>query len=178
MVNTNTPTQLCQAAVELIAEQGAAHLTLSAVAERAGVSKGGLLYHFPSKRALLEALLKDLLDKRTSVRALANAGAISAMLEQIISHDIDLLDEERYASQALLAVSAEDPDLLSPAREHINAIVKGIYQHTHLPEAAMTILLATEGLQLLETLGLLELDDDQRKRLREHLRAGKRDIAP
>ena len=100
------------------------------------------------------------------------------MLEQIISHDIDLLDEERYASQALLAVSAEDPDLLSPAREHINAIVKGIYQHTHLPEAAMTILLATEGLQLLETLGLLELDDDQRKRLREHLRAGKRDIAP
>ena len=42
----------------------------------------------------------------------------------------------------------------------------------------MTILLATEGLQLLETLGLLELDDDQRKRLREHLRAGKRDIAP
>ena len=178
MANSNTPAQLCQAAVELIAEQGAAHLTLSAVAERAGVSKGGLLYHFPTKRALLEALLNDLLDKRTAVRELANAGAISEMLEQVIDHDIDLLDEERYASQALLAVSAEDPDLLSPAREHINSLVEGIYQHANVPEAAMTILLATEGLQLLETLGLLNLDDEQRQRLREHLRSGKQGIAP
>ena len=36
---------------------GAVHLTLDAVAERAGVSKGGLLYHFPSKESLLQAMV-------------------------------------------------------------------------------------------------------------------------
>jgi AcrR family transcriptional regulator len=38
-------------------------VTLEAVAAEAGVSKGGLLYHFPTKDALLEALVQDWLDR-------------------------------------------------------------------------------------------------------------------
>jgi AcrR family transcriptional regulator len=38
-------------------EQGFGHVTLDAVAERAGVSKGGLLYHFPTKSDLVRGLL-------------------------------------------------------------------------------------------------------------------------
>jgi AcrR family transcriptional regulator len=41
---------------DLIAEVGAAHVTLDAAASRAGVSKGGLLYHFPSKSELFAGL--------------------------------------------------------------------------------------------------------------------------
>ncbi|MCA9997886.1 MAG: TetR/AcrR family transcriptional regulator, partial [Anaerolineales bacterium] len=37
---------------------GLASLTLDAVAEEAGLSKGGLLYHFPSKVALIEGLFE------------------------------------------------------------------------------------------------------------------------
>jgi len=43
----------------VIAKQGAPHLTLEAVAAEAGISKGGLLYHFPSKDALWQGLLED-----------------------------------------------------------------------------------------------------------------------
>ncbi|MEO1289257.1 MAG: helix-turn-helix domain-containing protein, partial [Chloroflexota bacterium] len=35
------------AASEVVIEHGAAQLTLDAVVNNAGVSKGGLLYHFP-----------------------------------------------------------------------------------------------------------------------------------
>ena len=38
-------------------------MTLDAVAQRAEVSKGGLLYHFPSKEALLQAMLARLCDR-------------------------------------------------------------------------------------------------------------------
>ena len=50
-------------AAGLCIERGASGLTLDAVAAAAGVSKGGLLHHFPSKAALLEGLLDDLIDR-------------------------------------------------------------------------------------------------------------------
>ena len=48
---------LFRAALRVALEQGFGHVTLALVAERAGVSKGGLLYHFPTKRKLIEAML-------------------------------------------------------------------------------------------------------------------------
>jgi AcrR family transcriptional regulator len=53
-----TRERLIDAAVQTIHAVGAANLTLDAVAKEAGVSKGGLLHHFPSKDALMEAVLR------------------------------------------------------------------------------------------------------------------------
>ncbi|NOG50337.1 MAG: TetR/AcrR family transcriptional regulator [Chloroflexi bacterium] len=50
------------AASNVVNEHGAAPLTLDATAAAAGVSKGGLLYHFPSKDQQIEALLDAYLD--------------------------------------------------------------------------------------------------------------------
>jgi len=44
----------------LLIERGARETTLDAVAKAAGVSKGGLLYHFGSREALIEGLLARL----------------------------------------------------------------------------------------------------------------------
>lgn len=46
---------------DILIESGSAAVTLDAVATRAAVSKGGLLYHFGSKDALLDGLLHRLL---------------------------------------------------------------------------------------------------------------------
>lgn len=53
--------QLLEVAADLCVEKGAAGLTLDAVASAAGVSKGGLLHHFPSKADLMVGLMDDLL---------------------------------------------------------------------------------------------------------------------
>ncbi|WP_427173630.1 TetR/AcrR family transcriptional regulator [Arthrobacter sp. 92] len=42
----------------LLIEVGERAATLDAVAKRAGVSKGGLLYHFPNKEAMISVLLE------------------------------------------------------------------------------------------------------------------------
>lgn len=57
-----TREKLLQAAVQTLRRHGVNALTLDSVAREAGVSKGGLLYHFPSKDALSEAVLKQLFD--------------------------------------------------------------------------------------------------------------------
>ncbi|MGV0813592.1 TetR/AcrR family transcriptional regulator [Mycolicibacterium boenickei] len=46
---------------DVLAIEGERHATLDAVAAKAGVSKGGLLYHFPSKDRLAAALCDRLL---------------------------------------------------------------------------------------------------------------------
>ena len=50
-------TQMLEAAIQIVNEQGTDSLTLDAVAKRAEVSKGGLLYHFKNKKALIQGLV-------------------------------------------------------------------------------------------------------------------------
>ena len=47
--STATRDTILSAAANLVLRKGASRMTLEAVAREAGVSKGGLLYHFPSK---------------------------------------------------------------------------------------------------------------------------------
>ena len=47
---------MIEAALALIADEGVTALTLDAVAERAGVTKRGLIYHFPTKYDLILTL--------------------------------------------------------------------------------------------------------------------------
>lgn len=56
-----------RAAIELIAEHGYAATSMAQVAEAAGISPSGLAHHFPSKKALLGAVL----DHRDAMDSLA-----------------------------------------------------------------------------------------------------------
>src|SRR5215217_4380146 len=51
--------ELLDAALAVIRRDGAQKLTLDAVAAEAGVSKGGILYHFATKRALVDGLIES-----------------------------------------------------------------------------------------------------------------------
>lgn len=57
----NLHRRLLDSAVMIAAQEGITALSLSAVAHKAGVSKGGLLHHFPNKQALIFALFARLL---------------------------------------------------------------------------------------------------------------------
>jgi AcrR family transcriptional regulator len=51
------------AAETVLATMGVANLTFEEVAREAGVSKGGVLYHFLSKEALTEAMIERLIER-------------------------------------------------------------------------------------------------------------------
>ena len=54
--------QLLESAAMIAGRDGIAALSLNAVAREAGVSKGGLIHHFPNKQALIYALNQRYLD--------------------------------------------------------------------------------------------------------------------
>jgi AcrR family transcriptional regulator len=53
-----TREKLCETAIEIAAREGLAAMTLDNVARHAGVSKGGVTYHFPSKEKLVEGVVE------------------------------------------------------------------------------------------------------------------------
>src|SRR5690349_19054927 len=57
MSTPDTKTRILTAAETVVLERGVSALTLDAVAEAAGLSKGGLIYHFESKEALIRAMI-------------------------------------------------------------------------------------------------------------------------
>lgn len=61
--------QLLAVAARLSLEKGPASVTLDAVSQAAGVSKGGLLHHFPNKLSLLDGLFDDLTQELDRVLA-------------------------------------------------------------------------------------------------------------
>lgn len=60
--------KILDATLALVQEIGVPAITLEAVAERAGVSKGGLLYHFPFKEQLMRAANEYLIGRRIQAR--------------------------------------------------------------------------------------------------------------
>ena len=57
----DTRRQIIDAAARLVSRHGSA-VSIAAIADAAGVSKGGLLYHFASKDELLEAVATSLFE--------------------------------------------------------------------------------------------------------------------
>jgi AcrR family transcriptional regulator len=61
-IAAETKQRILVSANKIIAENGLDQFTLEAVAKDAGVTKGGLFYHFPTKDSLLESLIQASID--------------------------------------------------------------------------------------------------------------------
>ncbi len=82
-----TRERLLSAAVRILSKRGYANFRLAEVSDVSGVSRGGLIHHYPSKDALVEGVLEYVfgrLLKRTEAKldgVTDVASAISAMIE-------------------------------------------------------------------------------------------------
>lgn len=156
------------AAARIVERDGAAHLTLDAVAEEAGLSKGGVLYHFPSKNALLAGMLDRLLtDFRARTEAMeAQEGS---PLGAWIRAEHEQSPTERALGLALLANAAEDPSLLDPARAFVRESFGRIRAAGPDGDLNLVLMLAVEGLRFLNMFGLLSLNRRELAALHERL---------
>ncbi|MEU9730258.1 TetR/AcrR family transcriptional regulator [Streptomyces sp. NPDC048002] len=91
--------EIVRAALEVIAERGYRGASLAAVAERVGLTQQGLLHYFPTKDALLVAVLQErdqwdaVPDTRWRVDLLASLVEYNAMRPGIIQTFAALLGE-------------------------------------------------------------------------------------
>ena len=165
---------ILSAAEAIVSEEGAAQLTLDAVAERAGISKGGLLYNFPTKEKLLRAMLARLLDRCDADCAAECEGRDTdpaAALKAYIEVGFRATKDRKRVSAALLAAGANDPRLLAPVREWHRGHLKQFATTKRQRLRVLLVMLALDGLWLGELLQTSPVPPAERAALQRELLA-------
>lgn len=152
---------------------GVVRLTLDAVAAEAGTSKGGLLYHFGPREALITAMVER------------HAIGFSASIEAEMARDpeprgrwtraylnttapLDGFSDGATAT-GLLAAMASNPALADPLRPQY-AAWRTQLAHDGIDEAdAMLVALAADGLWMADLLGFAAPAGAQRRKIMSRL---------
>lgn len=176
-------TRVLDAAEAIVQARGVAGLTLEAAARDAGVSKGGLLYHFSSKEALLDAMLRRLAahieqdyEATVAVQAPGPGRVARAMLEWAFgASSFACNDRHERAGAVYLASYHHDPALLDPIRAVFARMQADLAEDGLAPGAAEAISAAGDGLFMHR---LFQLHDHPPERLRTMRAALERLLEP
>ncbi|MFT5683795.1 MAG: AcrR family transcriptional regulator [Myxococcota bacterium] len=158
---------LLDAAERLVDQHGAARLTLAGVAKEAGVSKGGLLYHFGTKDELIAAMLDRRFARFDDNRASKVASDANPTGREARAYLLATAEEkDPEAAAGLLAAVANNLDLLRPLQERYAVWQQALSEDEGLSaEQATVVRLIADGLWLSELMGFAPPDDDLRERI-------------
>jgi AcrR family transcriptional regulator len=116
--------QILTATVAVIEAVGVHKLTIDMVAAHAGISKGGVLHHFPGKNALVVAAVRRNMEKL--VEDIENtARSTRSFTEALAIHARQIAREKGGVSPALFVASAEFPE----AAEAVHAMFSTLRRH-------------------------------------------------
>ena len=110
--------RILDAAERVILESGGRNFTLDAVAERAGISKGGLVYSFATKDGLVRAALEREVTRFQEAVRQRLGGRPVEPFELVLAHIDEALDEDDAATRKaafLVTALVHAPDMMEPA---------------------------------------------------------------
>jgi AcrR family transcriptional regulator len=157
---------LLDAAVAVIRRDGAQALTLDAVAAESGISKGGLLYHFATKRELVDGLVARWLDafEADLERGGWTAGAY------VRACDAGAAPDRRSSEFGMLAALIAEPAVLEGIRARYEGWMDRLLDDAD-PAGAWVVRLAADGLWYSDLLGLAPPGGETRARVLTRLAA-------
>lgn len=172
MGRANSKDAILDAAEAVVIESGASHMTLDAVAERSQISKGGLMYNFPTKEALLEAMIGRMVQRFEGLRDQARQELDPASINELMVEIRTLQGKsggDHRLSAALLAVTANQPELTRALHEELhNRFFTMITSKENFMRSSI-LYFAAMGLHFHDLLNLSLLDNEQREGLFEEL---------
>jgi len=154
---------ILDAAETVIRENGAAGLTIEAVARKAQVSVGGLQYSFRSKDALITGMFERW------------GREYKAQLASLYPEPVDAFDEARRdivvgfkqsipaqkKAASIIAALLQSPEHLAPVRDWYQSRLSGIDMTTEKGRKTRIAFLATEGAFMLRFMDLREINDSE-----------------
>jgi AcrR family transcriptional regulator len=164
--------KILHAAVQVAIRDGIIAMTLDAVAAEAGVSKGGLLYHFRSKDELIAAMLvhfreemQGQLEKRMADDPNPRGRFVRAMVQTVFPRDRQRSAAGTGRSQrsrlfmAILTAAVNNPSLLDPICQSAKQVRQRMLAESPNGLRQIAVRAAIDGLVLWEHLGIISSDD-------------------
>jgi AcrR family transcriptional regulator len=154
--SSQTRLNILQAANRVVIRDGSNAFTLDAVCREAGISKGGLLYHYKTKEALISAMIEALINGADeSMRAMqAEDPESKGSWARAYINTCSQSDETDKISAAMIPAAASDPDLLEPLRTNYAAWQEKLDVDLGDTTVSTLIRLALDGLWLADILDL------------------------
>ena len=168
-------TRVLDAAEAIIRARGVPALTLEGAAREAGVSKGGLLYHFASKEALLVALMRRLaegVEADFEAMVAAQPDGPHRALRACLAFTFDqpgIFEAHARAAAVLLAAFHHDPALIDPIRVFFGRVRARVVAEGAPPGLAWAVMLTGDGLFMARLFQLYEPSAEEMAALRATL---------
>ena len=165
--------RILDAAESVILNSGGRSFTLDAVAERAGISKGGLVYSFATKDGLVRAALEREVGRFQEAVGRRLDGKPVKPFELVLAHIEEALDEDDAATRKaafLVTALVHAPDMMEPARRYYRALLDPLLAESGETHEVRNALLAVEGIFLLRGLGFVEVSAEEHRSVLRHAR--------
>lgn len=157
------------AAERVVGRDGAANLTIDAVAKEAGVNKASVLYDHKSKQALVEAVVDRAFERDTAFHAgieeKLDAAEDRAIRGRILAACEPPPEEFKAVALNLSAALALDEGLRSKMQQSQARTITRIEETSPSPRGALLAYLALEGLKFLEHLDFHHFSREDRDRV-------------
>jgi AcrR family transcriptional regulator len=113
-----------QAVVDLAAEQNPSDITTTAIAQRMGLTQGALFRHFPSKEAILQAVMSWVTERLLARVEKAAAGTASpvAALEAVFMTHIDFVTEHPGVPRIIFGELQRPGE--TPLKQMVQALIR------------------------------------------------------
>ncbi len=150
-------------AEKLVAEGGLVALTMDAVAQASGVTKGGVQYCFGNKDGLLKAMIGrwgDRFDAQVDKKKQGRMDALSHIAAHIrVTRESDAEDDSRFA--AMMTSLIPNTEHLDETRLWYRKQWDGLDVSTPEGRKARLAFIANEGAFLLRSFNFFELTDEE-----------------
>ena len=144
----NSRDKILAAAADVAREAGPGSLSLDAIASRAGVSKGGLLYNFPTKAKLMQGLVETYLkDFEQALEARIAGASHESALSAYVRLSADDCEEPKPSASWIFSAIAEDPDFLTPIKAFKRQLLERLKEETDDLGSLLVCFLAIEGMR-------------------------------
>lgn len=168
--SARTRKTILDAASQVVRSEGVSNLTLERVAAAAGVSKGGLLYHYGTKRELILGLLDATLksaDRELNQLSETNERTAGSFAQAYLDFVRTRQHDSGAATGVFAAAALEDGDL-EPAQAMFAAWQQRLMHDDGLdPTMALLARVIGDGLWLIDLFGLAPPSNADRAKLFE-----------
>lgn len=162
-----TRTDVLQAAAQVITRHGVTGFTIEAVAQEAGLTKGGVLHHFHSKLDLILGLITQVIEsfqaQLMSEMAAEPEGQPGRWLRAYIRVVFQADYEHASLLPALAAAVTTEPQILAWIRDSFEQSQQAAIEDGIDPVQATIIRLAVDGMVFTRAFGVDALGDDARQ---------------
>jgi len=149
---------------QIILDYGLRALTLDGVAEKADISKGGLLYHFPNKESLIKGLAQYIFDQfsnqfyKYAENDPDETGKWTRSLIKASKYD---LEHNGDLNAAILATSSLKPDIAKRISKSYDIILEKLEDDKINPITANIIRFALDGIYYSKMLNIAPLEKEK-----------------